>query len=664
MPNGQDTVVLNQAHWIWAKESHSDQYVRFYDAFFCRRKAVAKMTISVDGNYIAYLNGAAAAWGQYADYPHYKVCDTVDISEYVREGKNELCILAWHFGADSQTYVKGEPGLIYELESEGRIAAWSREGVLCAPAPDYIQNMRRNLSGALGFSYCWNAGGDDGFGREGYEPLGFSAAAAAKERILYVRPNQKLTIGNTAEARLIDPARRVYDLGRECAGFLHIVFEAARGIKFTVVFGEYVKADGGLMREQAGDGLDFSVSYIGGGKRAEHTSYLRRIGCRYFQIVTEADEAVKIVWIGIIETPYPVAVLPFSAGTALRQRIYDVSVRTLRLCMHEHYEDCPWREQALYALDSRSQMLCGYAAFEGGNNGFARSNLRLMGESALRDGLMPKCFPAGESLPIPAFGLIYVVQMAEYAEHSGDIEFVKARLGRLEEIVAAIDGRAGAGGLVPRINGSWNFYEWSDGLNGMLDAADTDWDGKCLACAGEAETDLALNCFLLLAMQSLNTIYSLTGTDQNLDGRIETLRRAVFETFYDASAGLFSSFAGRKHYSKLCNALALLTGCAGGNAAEIAAKIAAGHGLSETTLAMKIFEYDALLSVDQDRYAAYVLAELDRDYGYMLDCGATSFWETLNGYREYGGAGSLCHGWSALPVYYYRKLLQGELWEV
>ncbi len=41
------------------------------------------------------------------------------------------------------------------------------------------------------------------------------------------------------------------------------------------------------------------------------------------------------------------------------QKIYDVSIYTLKCCMHEHYEDCPWREQALYTMDSRNQMLCG-----------------------------------------------------------------------------------------------------------------------------------------------------------------------------------------------------------------------------------------------------------------------------------------------------------------
>src|SRR3546814_12618005 len=36
----------------------------------------------------------------------------------------------------------------------------------------------------------------------------------------------------------------------------------------------------------------------------------------------------------------------------------------------------------------------------------------------------------------------------------------------------------------------------------------------------------------------------------------------------------------------------------------------------------------------------------------MVLNGATSFWETTDGGDDFGYAGSLCHGWSALPVYY------------
>ena len=42
-----------------------------------------------------------------------------------------------------------------------------------------------------------------------------------------------------------------------------------------------------------------------------------------------------------------------------------------------------------------------------------------------------------------------------------------------------------------------------------------------------------------------------------------------------------------------------------------------------------------------------------RDWGHMLQHGATTFWETLKGAWDFDRAGSLCHGWSAIPLYLY-----------
>ncbi len=74
------------------------------------------------------------------------------------------------------------------------------------------------------------------------------------------------------------------------------------------------------------------------------------------------------------------------------------------------------------------------------------------------------------------------------------------------------------------------------------------------------------------------------------------------------------------------------------------------------TLSMNIFRFDALLAADRERFAPIILNELDRDYLYMLRQGATTFWETIHGAEDFGDAGSLCHGWTALPIYYYELL--------
>ena len=75
---------------------------------------------------------------------------------------------------------------------------------------------------------------------------------------------------------------------------------------------------------------------------------------------------------------------------------------------------------------------------------------------------------------------------------------------------------------------------------------------------------------------------------------------------------------------------------------------------------MFIYRYDALLKIDENKYSEDILSDIERVYFYMLRNGATAFWETIKGQADFNNAGSLCHGWSALPVYYYWKLCGGK----
>lgn len=92
--------------------------------------------------------------------------------------------------------------------------------------------------------------------------------------------------------------------------------------------------------------------------------------------------------------------------------------------------------------------------------------------------------------------------------------------------------------------------------------------------------------------------------------------------------------------------------------AEIAEKLVEENSaLVPITLSMKVWLYDALLKVDKEKYKNWILEDIDKNYSYMLSKGATSFWETIKGEADFDGAGSLSHGWSAVPVYYYNILL-------
>ena len=66
---------------------------------------------------------------------------------------------------------------------------------------------------------------------------------------------------------------------------------------------------------------------------------------------------------------------------------------------------------------------------------------------------------------------------------------------------------------------------------------------------------------------------------------------------------------------------------------------------------MKCFKYDALLMVDK-KYHKNIVDEIRSVYKPMLESNSTSVWEVAEGANAFDKAGSLCHGWSSMPIIY------------
>ena len=629
--------IMKNGKWIWhPTHNMCDGYVLFQDKFTCPKKASLK--ISADGNYEAYVNGVLAAFGQYTDFPYHKVFDEIDLAPFVHAGENTLLIRVWHIGeGGSMSYYPDDAGLFYEVFESGNMLAMSDENTLCAIDPCYVSGRRHLITSQLGFSYRFDARGAE-------VAPDFIHAVPAPDRPLYPRPIKKLVIAKQLRGVLVDKDKKIYDLGCETAGYLRLKMKAERGAEVTIAYGEHL-ADG-QVRQLVG-GRDFSVSLIGNGEWFSFSNFMRRLGCRYLQV--KCETLVEIDEIGIDEAEYPLNVLPFDAGSPRRQKIYDTAVRTLRLCMHEHYEDCPWREQGLYALDSRNQMLCGFYAF--GETDFPRASLKLFALERRDDGQIAICAPSGARLCIPFFSLVYCVEMCEYAEHTGDDTLLKEEYARVRDALDTFLCHEREDGLVVNYYGDadyWNFYEWSPDLEGSCLAPDT------------RRVELALNAYLSFALRRAAKAVSKLGFADDAiryENAAKALNKAINKRFYRLEEGLYINHDGGL-YSEVGNAFAILCGAAQGDTAKnICTRIAEGTIPTKATLSMLCYIFDALLLTDE-QYADYILKKIETDFGYMLDRGATSFWETIKGESDFENAGSLCHGWSALPVYYYHRLLK------
>ena len=97
-----------------------------------------------------------------------------------------------------------------------------------------------------------------------------------------------------------------------------------------------------------------------------------------------------------------------------------------------------------------------------------------------------------------------------------------------------------------------------------------------------------------------------------------------------------------------------MAGIANKSENEKIAEILSKKELISCSLSMKCFVYDALISVNKEKYTDFILNDIRNTYAPMIETGTV--WETVDGKDAFDGAGSLCHGWSATPIYYYNIL--------
>ncbi|MCE5323557.1 family 78 glycoside hydrolase catalytic domain [bacterium] len=692
-----------KAKWVWPSsyECGPNQYVQFRHEFdLVESIEKAKLIISCDTNYALWINGAFIDCGQYHDFPNHKICDVLEISN-LKQGKNVLACLVYYQGEDSFQYFKGWPGLIYQIEAGG-IKITSGTQTICRVDPNYKNGEVDRITCQLGYTFEYDARGTDNWREPNYTPgtdwshLSDVDTTSVQDRPLEaVRPVKKLIFKDRIEPRIAaqgifvrrtsdetslaesiqtdclstkcivdrlesgalylrseaqedaDGYYLVFDLGREEAGIFDLDIDAAAGTIVDISWGEHL--DDLRVRSYVG-GRHFASRYICKECRQSFIHHFKRLGGRYVQLnISSISDNVTIYYAGIVPTEYPIEKKgSFTCSDSLHNKIYETCARTLHLCMHDHYEDTPWREQALYAMDMRNQALTGYYCF--GEYDFPAASIALLGKSLRDDGFLEMCAPAQLSITIPVFSLAWVLAASDHYHHSGDIDALRGSYPVAKPIV---DKRAESmvDGLVPVPCGEqyWHFYDWAY----WLDGGDRVLDKK--------RFDAPFNLFYILALDAVASLAAALGdsdTNAAYQSLADSLRSRVHEVFWDFQNGVYQTYAGecaaRDHYCELVQSLAILAGiCSKETAAELRKRLATDdNGLVKTTLSYTLYKFEALLT-DPGSYGAYVFDQIKRDWGYMLLHGATSFWETINGASDFADAGSLCHGWSGIPAYFY-----------
>ncbi|MCC6681277.1 MAG: hypothetical protein IT445_10300 [Phycisphaeraceae bacterium] len=700
------------AKWIWDAQGNDlpNQYLECIHRF---GRPVGsgrlRLLISADTNYVAWLNGVYLGSGQYSDWPTDKTYSTLSISDEMLQAHNSLAILAYYCGTNTYSYVKGMPRLWYCMEDAHGIFTASGTDSICRMSPAYRQGDMPRRSNQLGFVFDYDARRDDGWRSPEYKcPSEWRAPACIDGDPPTERPTSNLlvkscrsgpilaqgvfkrSLQNAAIAEMMQTdwlsARRsdevfgssseyteitclpatirnnvftlggvylVVELEQEECGYIDLEVCAKAGTILDIAVGEHL-AD--LRVRAAIRGRHFASRYVCRDGVQSFTHFIDRYAGRYIQLhVTECDGDFTLHHIGLRPAEYPVAYAGrFACPDHLMNKIVEVGNRTVHLCMHEHYEDCPWREQAIYAADAHNQALTGYYAFA--EYQFPRYSWALLLRGLRPDGYLEMCAPAKIKITIPFLTLLLIRNIGNQLLHAGDVDYVESCYESvrniLDQILAATEDT-----LLPSPTGEgfWNFYDWVHGMDcrDMTHPKHGGLRGK--------RYDAPLNLFLVLALHSLADMALALGQNDHAlhyQERASEIATAVHGLFWSACDGAYRTYQGEQvpcepHYAEETQALAVLSGAAPpAIASELCERLSSPeNGLVQSSISQAYYKYEAILTARVD-LATKVFDHIRSTWGKMLFAGATTFWETELGQRDFLHGGSLCHGWSGIPTYF------------
>lgn len=626
------------------------------NAIYVFKKTVAVKTlcasmlnIFAESRYKLYINGQLCAVGpcrRSSEVPYY---DSVDVTPYFKQGENEIVIYVAQLMQRPP-----EKDDFFPLESvmrDGSLAlcVWGNVGEtevttdeswLCAKENGTEICFERGIRGYNAVQFYERISADYG------KNLGFKAAVVGDSIYdLDTETGNSLTIARPLKKRpipmmyfdkkdFVSAQDGVYDAGYETCGYVRLRASGKGTIKLAYAECKVFPDETGMTYKRQRDAADGEIhgdrdTIAVDGEIYFEPYWMRTF--RYIKIETEGDVCVD--GFDYLETGYPFDVQDgYDFGSDIDNRVFSVSVNTLKRCMHETYVDCPYYEQLQYTMDTFQQMLFTYQL----------TMDRALPEKAIDDfaasyrvgGLTQSRFPTVTPQYIPGFSLFFIYMLYEHARRFSDKKFIRKYLhiadGILDWFTTRLDGY-----MVSRSN-LWDFLDWPD-----------EYD------RGMPPEHAPLTVYSLMfadALEKTTYMHSLLGN--SVPGYAELANKVkadVKARCYDADKKLYGDTPLKGHFSQHQQIWAVLCGMETGEDAR--RLLARAETLScKCTIAYAYYLYRAYELAGQ---CEKIDAHLDI-YRKLVQLGCTTMPE-----KEFETVRSECHAWSAIALYEFTARVLG-----
>lgn len=368
--------------------------------------------------------------------------------------------------------------------------------------------------------------------------------------------------------------------GELMTGYLSLKLQKGSGAVIKLLTSEsYVMSEGqketeeqmpaGFRMPKKGDRMDWEHGFLDGFTDTYHVAgwgkenlpecyepfWFRTFRFIRLEIIT-VDEPLLITGFDYQETGYPLEAKTWAdVSDETLAPVWDISLRTLRRCMHETYEDCPFYEQLQYAMDSRSQILYTYAV--SADDRLARKCMDDFRRSVREDGMINCSYPNYGPNIIPGFSIYYIMMLYDHMMYFGDSVFLRQHMGVIDGILEFFNRNLDERGLVGKVGGVngraryWSFIDWT-----------TQWDVTAgMPTAGKKGSITMESLLYIMGLAGAAEVMRYLGRNgiaEEYLSRADAVRAAVREFCMDEEGRLMDG-PGVAEYSQHCQVFAILT---------------------------------------------------------------------------------------------------------
>lgn len=349
---------------------------------------------------------------------------------------------------------------------------------------------------------------------------------------------------------------------------------------------------------------------------------------RFVRVLVETDDETCEIRLNSAEREtYPFTTKgSFQSNDSVLNQLWETGYRTLELCSHNIFEDCPYYERVQYTADSR--IAAKVAIMTSGDTALAEQAIAHFRHSIRTNGLTAGSYPSRSPVYLPLWSLHYVAMVFEVYQYTNKIHLLQENFSAIRRVLEFFLGYRTENGGIGKLP-YWCMADFSKDWLWLGEPPDIDKKASAYATFFVAE---CLKIYKSIAVR----------LEEKFDSQwAEKIYNELCDEstiFYNSNQKMYTDTPGGDSFSLLTNAQAILAGIS--NDKQLMRRCYKAAEIKTASFFGKNFIFEAML-----RSGDLPLAEeLLNEWRALLIPGRTVFPEGTPIPR------SECHVWTALPT--------------